>query len=225
MMLREGLEARPNVKLLYTPIAGYVHTVEAVINYAGLCDAVEPVPTKPFDADTGLPGINPIGKVPTLVLDDGEYLAGGPVIYEYLDTLHDRPRLYPPSGRHRFSVLRQAWMADVLFDQFVLLIVEGWIDPPAQRPAYIARCWSKVVGILNRMETDVRSYSGLDIAQVRGVGALAFLDLKLSEVGASVTGIDAGYDWRTGRPRLAAWYGALAAEAMFSSPLLTPGGG
>jgi hypothetical protein len=66
------------MKLLYTPIKGYVHTVEAVINYAGLRDRVEPVATRPFDADTPLPSVNPIGKVPTLLLDSGEYLAGGP---------------------------------------------------------------------------------------------------------------------------------------------------
>ena len=39
------------MKLLYTPIRGYVHTVEAVINYAGLRERVEPVATRPFDAE------------------------------------------------------------------------------------------------------------------------------------------------------------------------------
>ncbi|NBP09063.1 MAG: hypothetical protein EBU76_11465, partial [Gammaproteobacteria bacterium] len=86
------------MKLLYTPIKGYVHTVEAVLNYTGLREAVLPVATKPFEADNPLVGINPLGKVPTLVLDSGEYLAGGPVIYEYLDSLHRRRRLFPAKG-------------------------------------------------------------------------------------------------------------------------------
>jgi len=208
------------MRLLYTPIPGYVHTVEAVINYAGLRDAVEPVPTRPFDADTELPKVNPIGKVPTLVLDDGEYLAGGPVIYEYLDTLHGRPRLYPPAGRHRFTVLRQAWMADALFDQFVLLIIEGWSDAPAQRPDHVQRCWRKVVGILDRMETDSPGCTGRDIAQLRGVGALSFIDLKIRQVGGQIGGIDPRFDWRSGRPRLAAWYESLSRDPVFSMPLL-----
>ncbi|MCS6947147.1 MAG: glutathione S-transferase N-terminal domain-containing protein, partial [Steroidobacteraceae bacterium] len=100
----------------YTPIAGYVHTVEAVINYAGLRSRITPVPTRPFDPDTPLSRVNPLGKVPTLVLDDGDYLAGGPVIYEYLDSLHRRRKLHPPRGAARFRALRQAWMADGLFD-------------------------------------------------------------------------------------------------------------
>jgi len=208
------------LKLYYTPIAGYVHTVEAVINYAGLRDRVEPVPTKPFDPETGLARINPIGKVPTLVLDDGEYLAGGPVIYEYLDSLHDRSRLYPQAGRARFTTLRQAWMADALFDQFVLLIIEGWIDRGAQRSEYVRRCWSKVTGILDQMEKDARTYAGLDIAQVRGVGALSFLDLKMKQVGEDVVGLDPGYRWREGRPRLAAWYESLSGMSTFQNPLI-----
>jgi glutathione S-transferase len=53
------------MKLLYTPIAGYVHTVEAVIHYGELENLIEPVPIKPFDADTPLSKVNPLGKVPT----------------------------------------------------------------------------------------------------------------------------------------------------------------
>ena len=47
------------MKLYYTPIKGYVHTVEAVIRYAGLESQIELVPTKPFDAETPLAPINP----------------------------------------------------------------------------------------------------------------------------------------------------------------------
>ena len=34
---------------------------------------------------------NPIGKIPTLVLDDGEILMDSPVICKYLDGLNERP--------------------------------------------------------------------------------------------------------------------------------------
>jgi len=210
------------VKLLYTPIDGYVHTVEAVINYAGLRGQVEPVPTRPFDDDTELSRVNPVGKVPTLVLDDGEYLAGGPVIYEYLDTLHERPRLYPAAGRRRFTVLRQAWMADALFDQFVLLVIEGWIDRAQQRPEYVVRCWRKVTGILDQMERDASRYRELDIAQLRGIGALAFLDLKARQVGTRVVGLDPDFDWRTGRTCLQGWYERLQINPIFGLPLGPP---
>jgi iron complex outermembrane receptor protein len=212
----QGIAVQAQVPRQY----GLRATVEAVINYAGLRDRVQAVPTKPFDAATPLPDVNPLGKVPTLLLDDGEYLAGGPVIYEYLDTLHDRPRLFPQDGTRRFRTLRQAWMADGLFDTFVLIVIEAWLPSNEQRPAYLERCWSKVVGILDRMERDSGSYGALDIAQVRGVGALAFIDLKAPTVLAAAAGLDPDFDWREGRARLTRWYEELSPAAMFQTPLL-----
>ena len=208
------------MKLYYTPIKGYVHTVEAVLNYTELRSAVEPIPTKPFEADTQLPAINPLGKVPTLVLDSGEYLAGGPVVYEYLDSLHRRRKLFPSKGPQRFTTLRQAWMADGLFDTFVLLVIESWLPAAEQRPAYVQRCWNKVVAILDQIERDVPKYDRLDIAQMRTVGALQFLKLKMPAVGATAVGLDSRYDFTVARPALAAWFKSMARKKLFREPLI-----
>jgi glutathione S-transferase len=205
--------------LLYTPIAGYVHTVEAVINYCELRDRIAPVPTKPFDADTSLQGVNPLGKVPTLVLPSGEYLAGGPVIYEYLDSLHRRRRLFPAKGPQRWTTLRQAWMADGLFDTFVQMIIESWLPREAQRPVYHARCWGKVVAILDQMERDVPSYGRIDIGQMRTVGALTFVRSRIGTVAAASGAIDANFDVFAGRPQLAAWFKPMARKKIFREPL------
>jgi glutathione S-transferase len=180
------------------------------------------VPTRPYDEGTPLPTVNPLGKVPTLVLDSGEYLAGGPVIYEYLDSLHRRRRLFPAKGGQRWTTLRQAWMADGLFDTAVLLIVESWLPIEQQRPAYIARCWSKLVAVLDQMERDVPGYQRLDIGQMRTVGALQFLRLKLPVIGKAASGIDPGYDPLAGRPRLAEWLKPMLRKKLFREPLLRP---
>lgn len=210
------------MKLLYTPIAGYVHTAEAVIHYAELENQIEAVPTRPFDVDTPLSAINPLGKVPTLLLSDGEYLAGGPVIYEYLDSLHRRRRLFPAKGPQRWTTLRQAWMADALFDTFVLIIVESYLPTEQQRPAYIARCWSKIVAVLNQIERDVPTYARIDIGQMRTVGALQFIKLKMKQVGAAATGLDPGYDFAVDRPALAEWFKSMARKKLFREPLIKP---
>ena len=208
------------MKLLYTPIKGYVHTVEAVLNYAGLRDLVEPVATKPFEANNPLIGVNPLGKVPTLVLDSGEYLAGGPVVYEYLDSLHRRRRLYPAKGPQRWTTLRQAWMADGLFDTFVLIIIESWRPKAEQRADYLQRCMAKIVAVLDQMERDVSGYSRMDIGQIRTVGALQFIKLKMAQVGEAAIGIDESFDPFAGRPSLGAWYKSLARKKIFRDPLI-----
>lgn len=208
------------MKLLYTPIKGYVHTVEAVINYTELRDRIEAVPTRPFDADTPLPLINPLGKVPTLVLDSGEYLAGGPVIYEYLDSLHRRRKLIPARGIERFRCLRQAWMADGLFDTFVMIVIESWLPREQQRAAHIQRCWSKVIAMLDQIERDVPGYGRIDLAQMRTVGALQFIRLKIPSVGQAAVGLDPRFDFAAGRPALAAWFKSMARKKLLREPLI-----
>jgi hypothetical protein len=111
-------------------------------------------------------------------------------------------------------------MADGLFDTFVLIVIEAWLAADEQRPAYLERCWSKIVRILDRMERDSGSYGGLDIAQVRGVGALAFIDLKAPTVLEAAAGLDPDFNWREGRARLTRWYEELSPAAMFQMPLL-----
>ncbi len=211
------------MKLYYTPIKDYVHTVEAVISYGELRERIELVPTKPFDPQTPLPSVNPLGKVPTLVLDDGEYLAGGPVIYEYLDSLHRRRKLYPAKGPQRWTSLRQAWMADGLFDSVVLIIIESWLPQAEQRPAYIQRCWSKVIAILDQMERDVLAYGRIDIGQMRTVGALQFLRLKLPVIGAAAVGIDPRFDFLAGRMHLTTWFKSMNRKKIFRTPLAPVG--
>ena len=208
------------MKLLYTPIKGYVHTVEALINYAELHAQIEPVATKPFDVDTPLASVNPLGKVPTLLLDSGEYLAGGPVIYEYLDSLHRRRKLYPSKGPQRWTTLRQAWMADGLFDTFVLLIIESWLPPDQQRAAYVDRCWRKIIAILDQMEKDAPGYGKIDIGQMRGVGAVQFLRLKMAQVAAAIPSLDAKFDPLIDRPALAARYKPMSRKKLFREPLI-----
>jgi glutathione S-transferase len=185
----------------------------------GLEDRVEPVATKPFDPQTPLAAVNPLGKVPTLVLDGGEYLAGGPVIYEYLDTLHRRRRLYPSRGPQRFKTLRQAWMADGLFDTFVLLIIESWLPPAQQRGDYVRAAGQ---GGRDPRPDGARcaGYGRLDIAQVRGIGAVQFLRLKMAQVGSAAMGLDPAYDVLEGRPALSNWFNRLERNPIFHQPLI-----
>jgi glutathione S-transferase len=207
--------------LRFTPIKNYVSTAEAVINHAGLRDAITPVRTKPFDAATDLPNENPLGTVPTLVLDTGESLFGGLVLYEFIDSIGKGPSLYAKTGPARFTMLRQAWMADGLFDSFVKLIIESWEPKESHRAPYISRTWNKVVRCLDWFERDAPTFSdALDIAQVRAVGAISFVELKMGLVGDAIEAVDPRYDWRDGRPQLAHWYERVKDKPCFTQPLI-----
>lgn len=52
---------------------------------------------------------NPLGRIPTLVLDDGEALVDSAAIIDHLDEVYGRDRaLTPPGGAERRAVLRVA---------------------------------------------------------------------------------------------------------------------
>jgi glutathione S-transferase len=208
------------MKLRYTPIANYVQTVEAVINHAGLRDRIEPVSTRPFDPGIDLADYNPLGTVPTLIREDGSALYGGLVIYEYLDSLHEGTKLYPAAGEARWTALRRAWLADGLFDAMVRLIVEAWETPDSQRQPYIARNWLKITRGLDALEQEAPGFGALDIGQARAVGAISFIALKIPPTSAASPHVDPGFDWRVGRPALAAWFERLSAMEIFRTPLI-----
>ena len=65
-----------------------------------------------WNPQTTLPTLTPIGKVPTLVLDDGSVFYDSSVIVEYADTLSPVGHLIPSSGKERAIVKTWEALAD-----------------------------------------------------------------------------------------------------------------
>ena len=51
----------------------------------------ETIVENPWLPDTGIGDVNPLGKIPALVLDDGRVIHDSKVIIEYLETLNAPP--------------------------------------------------------------------------------------------------------------------------------------
>ena len=85
------------MKLHWSPRSPYVRKVMVVAHELGLADRLELVRTVVGGTTPHLELMreNPLGKIPTLVLEDGTIIYNSPVICEYLDTLHDGPKLFP----------------------------------------------------------------------------------------------------------------------------------
>ena len=79
---------------LHTTITSpYARKVWVVAHETGLISQIRSIPTNPH-CDEYLRSDNPLCRVPTLLLENGEALFDSPVICEYLDSLHDGPRLF-----------------------------------------------------------------------------------------------------------------------------------
>jgi hypothetical protein len=111
------------MKLIGTPTSPYTRKARVVlaekrIDYEFVIDP-------PFDAATQVPGYNPLGKVPVLVLDDDTTIFDSRVIAEYLDNASPVTRLIPEDTRHRIQTRRWEALADGCTDATVALVMEG----------------------------------------------------------------------------------------------------
>jgi len=97
---------------------------------------------------------NPLGRVPTLVLDDGAVLSESAVILDYLDELVGPARaLLPAAGAERREALRQMTMAIGAAEKGRDQIYEHAFRPPDKRHApWLERCRSQMHGGLAALE-------------------------------------------------------------------------
>jgi glutathione S-transferase len=187
------------LKLYYTPLADYIHRVEIVALEAGIYDDLELVPTVPWESPRALIAANPLRKVPTLVRDDGVAMFGGPVIYEYFDSLHDGPKMFPPSGDTRWTALRLFGLGEGMFDSADLRVVEMRRPDGERSPEAIARYQQAVVRGLDRLEEEAADFAGFHIGLISIAGVLMWIDWLSATRGNQD-------EWRLGRPKLASWY-------------------
>lgn len=105
---------------------------------------------------------NPLGRVPTLVLGDGDALLDSGAILDYLDERVGPDRaLVPASGRPRREVLRIMAVAAGAAEKGVQQIYEGVFRPEEKRHApWVERCRSQMHGALRELELLAQARAG-----------------------------------------------------------------
>lgn len=190
------------MKLRLSTTSPYARKCLLVAREAGLIDKITLVWTAPWAKETDLPQDNPLGKVPVLILDNGEVLFDSPVICEYLDSLHSGPKLIPPAGPERWSALRLAALADGIVDAGAALKAELGLRPAETRwPEWSDRQMGKVRRGLDAMEREVADWGdAFRIGQIGAISALGFLTFRQI------------LDWRAGYPGLVRWADHVASR-------------
>ena len=189
------------MKLHWSPRSPFVRKVMVFAHETGLVDRLtctRTVVAMKTPNATLLPD-NPLSKIPTLVLDDGSPLYNSGVICEYLDTLHDRAKLFPPDGPARWTALRRQALGDGFLDFLLLWRHERERSPPSQTllDAFAAKYRATMMSL-------EQEATALDLAPF-GVGhiaigcSLSYLDFRFVDLG-----------WRGGYPRIAVWHASFA---------------
>ena len=187
------------MKLLYSKTSPYSRKVRMMIHEKGLQQVITNVACNPFDEVPELEATNPLGKVPTLILDDGSSLYDSPVICAYLDTLTPG-RLIPESGMERWSVLRWEALCDGVLDATYNIVMERRRVTQEQSAGWIEQWKSQVSQSLDHVEASIDMLPNqVTLAHLALGAALGYLDFRLQDL-----------DWRSQCSALATWYGEFS---------------
>ena len=193
------------MKLHWSSRSPFVRKVMVFAHETGLaaridCERTLVVMSQP---NTRLMQLNPLGKIPTLVTDDGHMLQDSLLICDYLDTLHGGRRLIPAAGDARWQALGWHALANGMLDTLVLWRNET-LKPAAQQGADLLAAFA----LKTRNAVDYLEHAAAPLAQTPfGIGhitigvALGYIDFRFPELA-----------WREGHPALADWYASFAAR-------------
>ncbi|MBC7799628.1 MAG: glutathione S-transferase N-terminal domain-containing protein [Gemmatimonadaceae bacterium] len=185
------------MKLFHSPSSPYVRKVLVVAMLCDLREGIELLPYagSPVKQDANTVQHNPLGKVPTLVTNDGLALYDSRVICEFLDA-RAGGRLFG-TGAHRWPILVRQALADGILDAALLARYEGFLRPAELRwDAWTDGAMQKVAGALDTLEAQATELAASpDIGSIAVGCALGYLDFRFAHL-----------PWRDGHPALAKWF-------------------
>jgi len=185
-----------------SPPSPFGRKVKIAAAVLGLMDQIDIVPADTNNASDELRSQNPLGKIPTLVLDDGRTLFDSRVILDYLDHLAGGGRIIPGSADARFAALRMQALCDGIMDASILQVYEARFRPESVRhQPWLDYQAEKVTRALASLEAEPQALNPIPhVGQIALACALGYQDLRFS--GA----------WRRSHPNLVAWLDRFAAQ-------------
>lgn len=170
----------------------------------------ELVVDSPWEANTRVPSINPLGKVPALITDDGEVFFDSPVIAGYLETLDATPRLLPTDPLDAVRVRQLEALADGVTDAAVTALLESRRPDGQRSELEMDRQMEKLDRGLDELERRATGRTwlhddSLGLGDIAVGVALGYIDLRFAH-----------HEWRGTHPALAALADRLFARPSFA---------
>jgi glutathione S-transferase len=152
---------------------------------------------------------NPLGKIPTLILDDGNSLYDSRVIVEYLDNVSPISRLIPDNNRDRTAVRRWEALADGVLDAGLLVRYESLRDKKEQSKAWGDKQVARMKRGMEQIAKEIGAYCHADrysLADVAVGCCLGWLDFRKP----------GGVDWRAEYEPVSRHYDKMMERAAFA---------
>lgn len=189
------------MKLMHSSTSPYVRKVEVLLRECGLIDQVTFIPGSgtPLAPNDDTIHVNPLGKVPALLRDDGPAIYDSRVICRYLDDISGG-HFYPET--RLYEVLTLEATGEGIIDAALLMAYEWRLRPEEKRfDDWVEGQWSKIARALDVLDDRWMSHlhGNVTMGQISVACALGYLDLR-----------NADRNWREGHTSLAAWYETFA---------------
>ena len=185
------------MELYLNATSPYARMVRIVVLEKGLADAVVLRWCDPWADDEALLAVNPVGRIPALVTDDGTTLSESLLIAQYLDALDSGKPMLPADRLSQ--VLHLAGLGQGLMDAaFTTVIARKHQGAEADEGVLGQRRWRAIQRTLDRLEQEISEVpvsATLTLGEIAVSVALDYLTFRLPET-----------QWSQGRPRLQAWH-------------------
>lgn len=204
------------MKLLYQTHSPYARKVLVAAHELGLQHRIEAIhhDTSPTRRNDEVFALNPLGKVPVLIVDNEPPLFDSGVICEYLDGLHNGAKLIPSEHGARFRALRRQALAVGMADAGIVARWEAKRRPEASRWAPMLQGQlDKLAAACDFLEQEIGDAPAA--GTVPDIGEIA-LATTLSWIAFRQV-----YPFAEGRPRLDAWYARFSQRASMLATALS----
>ena len=185
------------MKILYSPASPYSSKVRMAAKFAGV--EAEGVLTDTSAAPAQLVDNNPLGKIPTLITDDGKSVFDSRAIMQFLDRTGSK-RLYPRNAVKRTDVEVLEALSDGICDCLLAITYERRFRPEEkQHQEWIDKQWTKATRGLDYLEANMpRSTTALNGGHLALAAMIGYLALRFDG------------KWERGRPKLKRWVAKFA---------------
>jgi glutathione S-transferase len=202
------------MRLYITPGSPYARMTRIMVLEKRLESRVEITPAQTRAENSPYYQINPSGRVPWLVRDDGVGMEESAVICRYLDHLDGNPEFDLPPAPLEWEARRLGALASSLVDGIAVWGREPTRPPDERSPTVVRHETERARRMIDHWETEI------DHPLMRAPRNMAQITLGCA-LGLEVRYRD--FRWREGHPKLVDWFDRINARPSFLATLPPPG--